>query len=95
MSFRQGAKEFLKSMEKRKIPSIKERIATRSNVIVMGDGVSDLDVVTKEKRDKALKIGFLEENVNENIKVFKQNFDVVCTNNTSFKRLLEKVSILK
>ena len=42
----------------------------------------------------ALKIGFLEEGVEENRVYFENAFDVVCTDNTSYYDLKEELSIL-
>ena len=44
-------------------------------------------------RENALKIGFLDTNEKENLEVYKQNFDVVCTNNTSFTELLKELKL--
>ena len=52
-------------------------------------------MVSDEKREAAFKIGFLEENVLENTDIFKKSFDVVCTDNTSYSDLFERVKILR
>lgn len=155
MSFRDGAKEFLKSMKDRNIPviiisagignfieqfliknncnydnifivsnfikfengiaigvsdnvihslnknevslpnQIKELIKNRDNIILLGDSISDIKMAKEEARDNALKIGFLEEKVEENKPYFEKQFDIVCTNNTNYNQLSDKIRILK
>ena len=73
---------------------IQALITDRPNVILLGDSVSDIKMVSEEKREKALKIGFLEENIEANKLIFDSKFDVVCTDNTSFKELTKKLTII-
>ena len=155
MSFREGAKEFLKSMKDRGIPviiisagignfieqflikndcnydnihivsnfikfnngiatgvsdnvihslnknevslpkNIKELIKDRQNIILLGDSISDIRMAKEEARVNALKIGFLEENIEENKPYFEKQFDIICTDNTDYNQLSEKITILK
>lgn len=74
--------------------NIKEKIKLRKNVILLGDNISDIKMINKEKRKEAFKIGFLEENIDENIDKYKENFDLICVNNKDFFELndyLEKI----
>lgn len=73
---------------------VKSLLVSRPNIILLGDGSSDVKMAQEDKRKDALKIGFLEENVENNRKVFEENFDIVCTDNTSFKELSEVINIL-
>ena len=78
------------------LPSdIKELIKLRENIILLGDNISDIKMVNESKQKDALKIGFLEENIEVNLSYFKKEFDVVCTNNTGYNELSEKINILK
>ena len=74
---------------------ISKLIKNRQNIILLGDNVSDVRMAKEEDRNKALKIGFLEEKVEENKKHFEDNFDIVCTDNTGYDELSNKISILK
>lgn len=71
--------------------SIKDLLINRPNIVLLGDGLADTLMVSKEKGEKALKIGFLEENVKENLEIYRKSFDIVCTDNTSFKELKRKL----
>lgn len=75
--------------------NIKEKINNKNNIILLGDSLNDLKMIDDTKRIDALKIGFLEDNVDSNKKYFDNQFDIVCTNNTSFDELTEKINILK
>jgi len=46
-----------------------------------------------DKKQEALKIGFLEENIEENRSIFEKEFDVVCIGDTSYKELMEVINI--
>ena len=74
---------------------IKELIKDRPNAILLGDSISDIRMAKEEARDNALKIGFLEEKVEENMPYYRDAFDIVCTDNTSYKELVGKVRVLK
>ena len=74
---------------------VKEMIKDRPNIILLGDSISDIRMVKEEDREDTLKIGFLEEKIEENKIYFKKSFDVVATNNTTYTELFEKVRILK
>lgn len=75
--------------------NVKKELNGRNNIILLGDGISDIRMAKEENRQDALKIGFLEEKVEENMEVFRQSFDVVSTNNTSFTELNEHIKVLK
>ena len=75
--------------------NVKELIANRNNIILLGDSTSDIRMAREEMRKQALKIGFLEENVDENKLYYQEQFDVVCTDNTTYNELFQKLQILK
>lgn len=70
-----------------------EVIRNKDNAILIGDQIPDINMVNN--KDKALKIGFCEDSVEDNKKYFDNLFDVVCTDNTTFDNLAEEVMILK
>ncbi len=55
-------------------------IKNKKNVILIGDSLGDLGMITGFDYDNLIKIGFLNENIEENIKSFKENFEIVLTN---------------
>ena len=62
---------------------------------MLGDAISDIRMAKEEARANALKIGFLEEKIEENMPYYREAFDVVCTNNTSYAELVSRVKGLK
>lgn len=73
---------------------IQETILNRPNVILMGDTITDANM-TKNTKEHSLKIGFLDEKINENLENYQKEFDVICTNNTSYQTLAKEIKILK
>lgn len=73
---------------------ILDKLKNRNNIILMGDNSSDINMISEEKRKKALKIGFLEENVLENKSLYEKIYDVVCMDKTNFKELNKVIPLL-
>jgi 5'-nucleotidase len=53
------------------------QIKNRKNVLLFGDGLEDIGMVEGFDYDTLIKIGFLNENVEENISAFKKAYDVI------------------
>ena len=70
---------------------IYDRLQKRKNVLLLGDGVSDIDMIEGFDYDNLIKIGFLNENVDENLESFKNNFDVVILNDGDFSYVNELI----
>lgn len=66
----------------------------RTDAILLGDSVSDIKMAKEECRQTALKVGFLNENEEENKKYFEDQFDIVCTENSDYNNLLSVIKIL-
>ena len=57
---------------------IHEKIKNRNNVILLGDQVSDLNMVDRNLHDQVITIGFLTDETHEKDQMMKDNFDIVC-----------------
>jgi len=57
--------------------NIFESVKNRKNVILLGDNVSDLEMIKGFSYDNLLKIGFLNIDSEKNRNEYEQNFDVV------------------
>lgn len=68
---------------------IKEKIKNRIPIL-LGDNIMDINMVDADK--SVVKIGFLDEKVEERMETFLDNFDLVCTENTSYDELIEYIS---
>ncbi len=63
---------------------IKKMINSKKYRIVIGDLVEDINMIGKYPDDKSLKIGFLNQNNEGNLEVYKENFDIVLTKENNF-----------
>jgi HAD superfamily hydrolase (TIGR01544 family) len=54
----------------------------RPNVLLLGDSLSDVDMVNPSLHSQVLKIGFLNDNVDRDLERYKAAFDVVITNDS-------------
>jgi len=61
-------------------------------ILLFGNVIEDIHMVNLEDLARTVSFGFLDRNINENFELYKKNFDVVLTNNSSF---LEVRNILK
>jgi cytosolic 5'-nucleotidase 3 len=79
--------------EIKSLPVYKE-LKKRKNVILIGDLIEDLDMAKGFPYKNIIKIGFLCDNINENLEAFKKNFDIVITNDSDMNyvnELLKKI----
>jgi 5'-nucleotidase len=68
-------------------PDITNRISDRNDILLLGDNLADIKMVPQDKRNDTIRIGFLDFDTEKNIENFRQEFDIVCTDNTSFHDL--------
>lgn len=64
--------------------SFYDRIKERKNVLLLGDGPDDVEMVTGFAYDNLIKIGFLNKNIEENLTLYKEKFDAVITGDGNF-----------
>ncbi len=72
--------------------NIKSKITDRNNILLLGNSVLDINMVNTSKN--VYKLGFLDEKIEERLDPFKENFDIVCINNTSYDEIRSKIKIL-
>ena len=71
--------------EYKKIPeNIRENLEQKDKTILLGDLIEDIKMIDKEKLSETLTFGFLDENVKQNLERYKENFDIVLTENDNF-----------
>jgi len=71
-----------------------KKLIKRKNVLLLGDNLEDVDMVEGFDYDNLIKIGFLNENVKDNLNLYKKNFDIVLTGDQDMKfvnKLLEEI----
>jgi cytosolic 5'-nucleotidase 3 len=64
-------------------------LAKRKNVILLGDGISDVNMMNGFEYDNLIKIGFLNENSKGELAEFKKNYDIIILNDGTMDYVLE------
>ena len=70
-------------------PTILEKLKGRNNVILLGDQISDLNMVDKNLHDSVLTICFLADDSHNKLEELKSSFDIVCEENDNYYKLKE------
>jgi cytosolic 5'-nucleotidase 3 len=70
-------------------PNIFNKIKDRRNIILLGDNLSDIQMAEGFECDNLLKIGFLNEAIEQNLKDYQKTFDVVLTHDSSMRFVLD------
>lgn len=79
----------------KKIAAVWRKIKNRKNLIVLGNDISDLAVINGLKIKNLLKIGFLNEDIERNLKEYKKHFDVLILNDGDLHQVNQLLKILK
>jgi len=77
-----------KEIEVEKLPFF-EKIKERKNIILLGDQLGDLEMTEDEEWETVLKIGFLNENIEEQLDDFKKGFDVIITGDSDMNFVVD------
>ncbi len=73
-----------------KIPEdIRKILDKKENILLCGDIVEDIRMIDTKQRDKTLTIGFLDHNIEKNLDIYNNNFDIVLTDNEDFNTVME------
>jgi 5'-nucleotidase len=56
----------------------------RKNVLLLGDSIGDIDMVDGFPYDNLIKIGFLNENIEDNIEDYQKSYDVIIKEDGDF-----------
>ena len=64
-------------------PDVFEKVKTRKNIILIGDGMGDIKMADGFDYNNLLKVGFLHEKQEENMEYYKNNYDVVLLEDNS------------
>lgn len=74
---------------------VKKIVSSKENIVLLGDGIDDIKMVSEDKRSTTLKIGFLNENTEDNFEAYQEAFDVVGHKDATFTELVETFNIFK
>lgn len=64
----------------------------KTNFIVIGDGLSDADMIDKRDDRTILKVGLCNDKVKEKLSDYQSTFDIVITHDQWFEELVAKIS---
>lgn len=67
--------------------SIKEKIKNKNTVILLGDLISDINMVNKKPNKDIISVGFFSSKSGSSLDEFKKAFDIVCTDNDDYNKL--------
>lgn len=62
----------------------KERILDRKHIILFGDLIGDKKMISGNDFSNVITVGFLDEKIEENLEYFNKEFDIVCTDASSY-----------
>jgi 5'-nucleotidase len=68
-------------------PKIYQEVENKKNVILLGDSPSDVGMIEGFEYDNLIKIGFLNENNEEQLEEFKKVFDIILLNDAGFEEV--------
>ena len=75
-------------------PNIYKKIKNKKNVILLGDNLDDIEMIKGFDYCHLIKIGFLNKNIEQNLEIYKKNYDVVLLNDCSMiyvKNLINQI----
>lgn len=66
-----------------------ETIKDRPNILLLGDGLGDIGMAEGFEYKEIIKVGFLNQNIETNLPVYSENFDMVITDDGSMEAINE------
>lgn len=74
------------------VPSdIQNKLVDKKTSVLFASSINDINMLSKANLKDSIKVAFLEHNINENFDTFLNYFNVICTHNTSFEQVVEKI----
>lgn len=67
------------------------KIKEKKYAILCGDIIEDIQMIRKEDLKKTITIGFLNNKIEENLRIYQQQYDVVLTNEEACFQEVEKI----
>ncbi|MFC1728228.1 hypothetical protein ACFLZ7_02040 [Nanoarchaeota archaeon] len=68
-----------------------EQIADRKNVILLGDNIGDLGMIEGLEHKEVIKVGFVNEDIENNIRLYSRKFDLLVLNDGSMNPVTELI----
>lgn len=80
-----------KKIEGRLPVTLQDTIDKKQYAILCGDIMEDIQMISKEKLSQTITVGFLNHKIEENLKLYQQNYDVVLTEEEACFQEIEKI----
>ena len=91
--------EIIHTLSKSKIyienKEFNEKIKNKTQIILLGDMLSDLRMKDSFDYENILTIGFLNEDIQDKLQEYMDSYDIVIANDGSFNKVLEILSKIK
>lgn len=71
-----------------------DNIYTKKYAILIGDVIADTNMLPDNIKNDKITIAFLDSNIEENLELYNKYFDIVLTDNTSFKEIEKILKII-
>lgn len=71
--------------------TIQNIIEKKQYIILCGDIVEDIQMISREDLQKTITVGFWNQQVEENLKIYRQNYDIVLTKQEACFQEVEKI----
>ncbi len=68
-----------------------DQVRKRTNVILLGDSIGDVGMITGFDYDNLIKVGFLNEEVNERLTEYEKLYDVLILNDGSMEYVVDLI----
>ena len=72
-----------------------DKITNLPYILLFGNLIEDLNMINEQDLNKTISFGFLEKNVDVNLSKYKNSFDIVLTDNSSFNDVENILSSIK
>ena len=80
--------------EYKKIPqNVRKKLEEKENALLFGDLIEDIKMANEEKLSNTITFGFLDANVEQNLEAYRNNFDVVLTDDNNFNDVIRILNI--
>lgn len=73
-----------KTMEGHVSYELKEKIKNRKYKLLFGDTIEDKKMIPEKEHESTILVGFLNDNIEENLERYKSEFDICCVGDEGF-----------
>lgn len=64
-----------------------KNLKSRKNILLLGDTLEDIDMIKGFKYKNLIRVGFLNENIEQNLEKYKKAYDIIILNDGTFEQV--------